>query len=217
MTSAARPGTPEREPRASLSLLDFRRRVSDLYSKVRAATPVDGHRLWVAERDDLFRNHSQSPIPVERRASFDGLSLWPYDETLRFDLTVEATTDESTVGLPHSGVGATRGRAVGVVTVPLGRTGIELTVFRLDQYGDGLFLPFVDGTAGSASYGGGRYLIDTAKGADLGSTDSTIVVDFNFAYHPSCVHDSRWSCPLAPASNRFDHPIRAGERLGGTI
>ncbi len=62
------------------------------------------------------------------------------------------------------------------------------------------------------SYGGGRYLLDTVKGADLGGTDGRLVVDFNYAYNPSCAYDPQWSCPLAPPANRLTVPILAGER-----
>ena len=64
-----------------------------------------------------------------------------------------------------------------------------------------------------ASYGGGRYLLDTAKGADLGGTDGSLVVDLNFLYHPSCRYSDSWVCPLAPAGNTITAPVRAGERL----
>ena len=83
----------------------------------------------------------------------------------------------------------------------------------LDQYGGGLFLPLRDATAGDASYGGGRYLLDTAKGADLGADGEGLVIDLNFLYHPSCRYDVRWVCPLAPPGNTIDVPVRAGERL----
>ena len=63
------------------------------------------------------------------------------------------------------------------------------------------------------TYGGGRYLYDTIKGADLGVDETSIVLDFNYAYHPSCAYDERWSCPLAPAENRLDFAVEAGERL----
>ena len=43
--------------------------------------------------------------------------------------------------------------------------------------------------------------------------DGTYVVDFNLAYHPSCVYDPRFSCPLTPAENRLPVRIEAGERL----
>src|SRR6266568_321942 len=67
--------------------------------------------------------------------------------------------------------------------------------------------------AGETTYGGGRYLLDTAKGADLGGTADTLVIDLNFLYHPSCRYSSAWQCPLAPSGNTITAPIRAGERL----
>jgi uncharacterized protein len=91
--------------------------------------------------------------------------------------------------------------------------GARLDVWWLAQYGGGLFVPLRDATAGTDSYGGGRYLLDTAKGADLGGTARKIVLDLNFAYHPSCRYNPRWECPLAPAGNRIDAAVRAGERM----
>jgi hypothetical protein len=91
--------------------------------------------------------------------------------------------------------------------------GAVLEVWWLEQYGGGLFLPLRDGTAGTASYGGGRYLLDTAKGADLGSGAGALTVDLNFLYNPSCRYDSEWQCPLAPPQNAIETPVRSGERL----
>ena len=98
---------------------------------------------------------------------------------------------------------------MGLLRLPVG----ELELYWIDVYGGGLFLPFRDATSGSESYGAGRYLLDTIKGADLGGDAAGLVVDFNYAYHPSCAYDPRWSCPLAPVANRLAVPIRAGERL----
>jgi uncharacterized protein (DUF1684 family) len=89
----------------------------------------------------------------------------------------------------------------------------SLDVWWLLQYAGGLFLPLRDGTAGSGSYGGGRYLLDTAKGADLGGGDGRLVVDLNFLYHPSCRYDSAWQCPLAPPGNVIKAQVQAGERM----
>lgn len=213
MIQATRPGDPAEEPRASLSLLDHRRRVADLYTTVRELVPMEAHEVWRRERDEIFRTHPRSAIPPDLRTAFSGLPVWDYDPALRFELTVQPSPKRPPVDLPHSGTGHTRAWAVGVVQVPVGTTPTALTIFRLDQYGDHLFLPFVDATAGTETYGGGRYLLDTAKGADLGSAGTTLVVDFNFAYHPSCVHEGSWSCPLAPASNRIRAQVRAGEHL----
>jgi uncharacterized protein (DUF1684 family) len=76
-----------------------------------------------------------------------------------------------------------------------------------------LFVPLRDGTAGEETYGGGRYLLDTAKGADLGCVGRNLIIDLNFLYHPSCRYNDAWQCPLAPAENRIAPGIRAGEKL----
>jgi uncharacterized protein (DUF1684 family) len=88
-----------------------------------------------------------------------------------------------------------------------------LDVWWLAHYGGGLFVPLRDGTAGTQTYGGGRYLLDTVKGADLGERDGRMIVDFNFLYHPSCRYSTQWVCPLAPDGNTTRVPICAGERL----
>ncbi len=87
-----------------------------------------------------------------------------------------------------------------------------LDAWWLRQYGGGLFVPLRDATAGTLSYGGGRYLLDTAKGADLGTEDGRIVVDLNFAYQPSCAYDPAWACPLAPPGNVVRAAVPVGER-----
>ncbi|MDQ1485393.1 MAG: uncharacterized protein QOJ62_1086, partial [Actinomycetota bacterium] len=88
-------------------------------------------------------------------------------------------------------------------------------VWALRRYGGGVFVPVRDRTAGRTSYGGGRYLIDTVKGADLGGDTQAgrLVIDFNFAYHPSCTYDAAWVCPLAPAGNVLDVDVPVGEQL----
>jgi uncharacterized protein (DUF1684 family) len=92
-----------------------------------------------------------------------------------------------------------------------------LDVWWLDSYGGGVFVPVKDALAGTETYGGGRYLLDTVKGADLGGDidpatgRGVLVVDLNFSYNPSCAYDPAWACPLAPAGNTLAVPVRAGE------
>jgi uncharacterized protein (DUF1684 family) len=106
--------------------------------------------------------------------------------------------------------------------VPFDRIGLvrlgglgTLDVWWLGSYGGGLFIPVKDTSAGrtGGTYGGGRYLIDTVKGADLGLTGSTLVLDLNFAYNPSCAYDPEWACPLAPAGNTLHVDVPVGERV----
>ena len=87
-----------------------------------------------------------------------------------------------------------------------------LDLYWLDGYGGGVYLCFADATSGNETYGAGRYLLDTVKGSDLGEQNGKLVLDFNFAYNPSCSYDPRWVCPLAPPGNRLAAPIRGGER-----
>ena len=89
----------------------------------------------------------------------------------------------------------------------------RLAVYWLEGYGGGIWLPFADATSGVDTYGGGRYLYDTIKGADLGVGEREMVLDFNYAYNPSCAYDDRWSCPLSPPENRLPFAVPAGEKL----
>ena len=102
---------------------------------------------------------------------------------------------------------------IGRVSFSIGQTAVTLGVYWFEDYAGGIFIPFRDATSGQETYGAGRYLWDSAKGADLGVAGNRLVLDFNYAYHPSCVYDRRWNCPLAPAENRLPIAIRAGERL----
>jgi uncharacterized protein len=203
----------------SLTLLDWRRRVAAMYGEVRAASqddPVGTLARFRAAKDALFATHPESPIPAEMRSTFRGLAYWPHDPSLRFVVPVEPAP-EGGVSAPSSlAEDAYVLRRVGLLRLPVG----ELELYWIDVYGGGLFLPFQDATSGSETYGAGRYLLDTVKGADLGGDAKGLVVDFNYAYHPSCAYDAHWSCPLPPAANRLAQPIWAGERLAwpdGTV
>jgi uncharacterized protein (DUF1684 family) len=195
----------------SLALLDWRRRVAALYADVRRAQdPRAAHEHWCSARQELFRTHAES---ADRSAV---LVHAAYDERYRFEVAVD--TD---VARQHIEVAtATDG------VVPFDRFGVvhldgvgDLDVWWLGSYGGGVWLPVKDSSG--QTYGGGRYVLDTVKGADLGGDvdpvtgSGTLVVDLNFAYNPSCAYDERWACPLAPAGNVIDGSIPAGELLPG--
>lgn len=191
----------------TLSLLDWKRHVFSLYAAVRALEPEAGWELWRETRDELFRSHPQSPQP-----GYAGLTYFDYDPEARVlaeleDLDVAPTPIETSGPEP-------------MLFKPFARAHFELrgesSALELDwleSYGGGVFLCFRDATSGNESYGGGRYLLDTVKGADLGEDNGRLVLDFNFAYNPSCSYDPRWVCPLAPPENRLSVPVRAGERV----
>ena len=193
------------------ALWDWRRQVAKLYAAIRAEPdPQRAWKHWRAVRDEMFRDHRQSPI--EPGCRFEGLSMFPYNPELVFHVKHSAIKDAP--------VETFQAGADGQVNMqPFARTqglrlklGGELTMYWLLGYGGGVFLPFADATSGRETYGAGRYLLDTIKGADLGSTpDGLTVLDFNFAYNPSCAYSPRYICPLAPPANRLPMPVRAGE------
>ena len=193
-----------------LELLDWKRRVFALYAAVRAEP--DAARAtagWRAGRDELFASHPQSPLPD--RAGFSGLPYFPFDPAARVTADVGPAERrrfevEASAGEPMAFV------RFAVARFTLGGTDCELELYWLDAYGGGVFVPFADATSGAETYGAGRYLLDTVKGADLGTEDGRLVLDFNLAYNPSCSYDPRWACPLAPPANRLPLPVRAGER-----
>lgn len=196
-----------------LDLLDWRRTVAAIYAEVRAEPdPRRAHDLWRRGRDELFRHHRQSPLPPDDPLRDTGLPYFPYDERFRVDVDLQPPEREQTLSVDSADDGAIRQRLIGHVDVPA-PVGARLDVWWLDQYAGGVFLPVRDGTAGHQSYGGGRYLLDTAKGADLGSRGRSVTLDFNFLYHPSCRYDPRWQCPLAPPGNTIRVPVPAGETL----
>lgn len=198
---------------AQLEVADWRRRVSELYAKVRADTdPERGHLHWRSGRDALFRSHPQSPLLAGDPLRKSGLPYWPYDARLRFGVRLLPAVEPTQLSLPSGDDGTTRLTLVGRVALPT-PIDAEVDVWWMQQYGGGLFVPLRDGTAGYGSYGGGRYALDTAKGADLGGSSNAIVIDLNFLYHPSCRYNPAWQCPLAPAGNTIKAPVCAGERL----
>ena len=197
-----------------LELLDWRRQVAELYAAVRAEhDPARGHARWRMGRDRLFRTHPQSPLSAGDPLRETGLPYWPYDPALRFELELKSTAEAGRrLAVPGDEDDSTTMVLIGCVQLPP-PFDATVDVWWLDQYAGGIFLPLRDGTAGTESYGGGRYALDTSKGADIGGDFDHLVVDLNFLYHPSCRYDSRWLCPLAPPGNRISTPITAGERL----
>jgi hypothetical protein len=196
-----------------LSLLDWRRTVSELYAEIRA-TP-NKHAAWQRWREaraHLFRAHPQSPIPASHRDDYSGPYLYDYNPALSVTAAVSAV-ERRRFELQTSSAGAMAFSRFGIVHFALAGIELSLELFWLEGYGGGLFLPFADATSGEETYGAGRYLFDSVKGADLGQRDGQLVIDFNFAYPPSCAYDPRWTCPLAPPANRLSVPVRAGERL----
>lgn len=200
------------DPIGYLDLADWRRQTAELYASVRAAEdPRAAWSRWRRERDRLFREHPQSPLPVGHRESFTGIAYFDYDEGARV-VGELSEVDQSSHEVPTSTGEPMVFERFARIHFELYARELSLEVYWLTVYGGGIFLPFRDATGGTETYGGGRYLWDSIKGADLGSRGDRLMLDFNFAYNPSCSYDPRWTCPLSPPANHLPVEIRAGEK-----
>lgn len=194
-----------------LALTDWRRRIADLYRDAREAPASEAAwAAWRTGRDELFRTHDASPVPADRRSGSLSTPFFAYDPAARVTAVVrDAEPEIVDIAGSHGTFGATRFAAADFA---IHGDACSLDLFWLEGYAGGLFVPFGDPSNGATSYGGGRYLLDTVKGADLGAEEGGLVLDFNFAYNPSCAYDPGWACPLAPPTDRLDLAIEAGER-----
>jgi uncharacterized protein (DUF1684 family) len=197
---------------ALLDLVDWRRRVGDLY---RISEP-DRLEQFRRRRDELFRTHPQSPIEPDERAAFKGLSYFAPDQAARVTARVEGADGSELLIDTGGDDGEVKYQRAATLVFELERVECRLTVLSLVQYAGGLFVPFRDLTSGKETYGGGRYLFDTAKDTDglvleIRPGSPEVVIDFNYAYNASCAYSPRWACPLAPPENYLKVPVRAGE------
>lgn len=201
----------------ALAVVDWRRRTAALYAQVRTeADPRTAHALWCASRAEMLKSHPASPVPTDQRPTYDGPVVAPYDPGLRFEAEIDTGLEPRHLEIPTGTDGVVPFERVGRLDLPDVGT---LDVWWLASYGGGLFVPIKDALAkpgahagaGSGTYGGGRYLIDTVKGADLGGEGGRLVLDLNFAYNPSCAYDPAWACPLAQPGNTVAVEVMAGE------
>jgi uncharacterized protein len=212
------------DPGTELQLAAWRRTIAELYADVRSFSeerPEVAWQHWIDVRQRLYKTHPLSPVPAADRATFRARH-WPYDQALRFEVVLQpepaapvGALEGLSLALPNSGADTLAFRRIGSLTIPFQVGERRLSLFWMEGYAGGLFLPFRDATNGAETYGAGRYLLDAAKSADLGGDPDrgTVILDFNFAYQPSCAFDPRWACPLAPPENRLDIPVAAGERI----
>jgi uncharacterized protein (DUF1684 family) len=197
---------------ARWQVLDWRRQVSELYRVVRQERdPRAAHAVWVQGRNRLLTLNPASPVPAGERGAYPGANVAPYNSDYRFVVAVDRDVPATRRDVPTATDGVVPFELVGRATLPgLG----SLDVWWAAVYGGGIFLPFRDATSGKQSYGGGRYVLDTIKGADLGGDPDALVVDLNFAYQPSCAYDDAWACPLPGPGNTLPEPVPVGELTG---
>ena len=203
-------------------LYDYRCHVAAMYRERNRAylAGEEAETIWRRfreTRDAFFAHHPQSALDEEQRQQFQGLRYFPYNPAMVFTVDVDTGVEPVRQSILMNAEESMNMTTVGRVRFTVEGQDVSLSLYWLDIYGGGLFLPFRDATSPAESYGGGRYLFDTIKGSDFlpvpGAGSLTrMVLDFNYAYNPSCAYNSRWFCPLAPLENRLSVPVAAGEQ-----
>jgi uncharacterized protein (DUF1684 family) len=175
-----------------------------------------------AEKDQFFAEHRQSPIPEADREEFEGLTYYDPDPSFRVAARVEPAEGEDTIELEMTQGEPQEYERVAKLVFELDGEEQELYGYeQADPHDDAeddtttLFVPFRDGTTGDTTYGAGRYMEFEVEG-DLAEADA-LPLDFNLAYHPFCVYNEAFACPLAPPENTLDVRIEAGERLARSV
>jgi uncharacterized protein len=206
--------------RDMVALADWRRRVYELYATVRSMSdPAQAWRAWRNRRDALMQDHPQSPLSSSERATFPGLPYFGYNAGARHLVDLEPVERDApeTQSLRDDGK---------VRLSPFARTrglqtafGGELTVYWIAGYGGGIFLPFADATSGNETFGGGRYLLDGIKGADLGSAaTSSCSISTSLTTRPAPTARAgaaRWRRRTTACRNRCARASGSAERHGG--
>jgi len=163
-----------------------------------------------AAKDAMFKSSPDSPLVPADRATFTGLLYFPVNSLYRMPSRLDEDRSNTTViELSTSSTEKRRMQRVGSLRFTFNGKPLSLTAFADEgtRTITRLFVPFGDLTSGETTYGGGRYL-------DLDRTPTGLYdLDFNRAYHPYCVYNIDYVCPVPPRENRLEIAILSGEKL----
>ena len=162
------------------------------------------------EKDAFFSIHPNSPVPLEDRDGFDGLSYYPPNPEYRFELALHEHDEKTLVEMTY-----TRGEEKeflrwGEFRFESGGVEHVLQAYKSGPGEDRLFVPFRDATSGKETYGAGRYIdlqLETHTTAE-----GKWILDFNRAYNPWCAYSEKYTCPFVPPENWLKAPIPVGEK-----
>lgn len=158
------------------------------------------------QKDRFFREASDSPVRKEDIAKFVPLAYFPIDESYAVPAQLEPVKERVIFTMPTSIGKLQNSEKLGTLRFNLKGQPLQLTAF-LEEGTGRLFVPFSDLTSGTETYQAGRYInLDPMR-------SGVYIVDFNGAYNPYCYYNAAYECPLPPAENRLQVPVRAGERM----
>lgn len=158
--------------------------------------------------NEYFFNPKESPLDSHLFYTFKGIKFFPISEKYKVKASLTLINTDSVFDLPHSHDATKPYKQYAVATFELLGKSYELLVLEQVVKKPGaenyLLLPFTDATSNIETYGGGRYI-------DLDKTAGTeITIDFNKAYNPYCLYNSKYTCPIPPKENKLAIRVEAG-------
>ena len=206
---------PSSKPLALITLM-----ILLLQTTLSAQNAAAGHRAYVesveaerAAKDAEFSNPDETPLRNDNMMHFKGLNYFRISDKYRIVARLEIYDHPDTIRMKTTTERLPLYLIYGKASFSLKNRNFSLTIYRnvglmsKEGYEDYLFVPFRDETSGKQSYAGGRYVDARISG------DSTIVIDFNKAYNPYCVYNSKkYSCPVPPDENYLPVTVKAGEK-----
>lgn len=173
-------------------------------------TVLSGETKWQKKMNADFKDASKSPLKDKDRKTFTGLDFFKFDSTFVVEAILKRTPDSEWFNMKTTDDRLSKERIYGVLSFKLKGRKYELNVYQGEElmktegFTDYLFLPFLDDTNGTSTYGGGRYIDLRIPHGDV------IELDFNKAYNPYCAYDEKYSCPIVPRVNYLDIEVKAG-------
>ncbi|MBC3844887.1 DUF1684 domain-containing protein [Winogradskyella echinorum] len=173
-------------------------------------TVLSGETKWQKKMNADFKDASKSPLKDKDRKTFTGLDFFKFDSNFVVKAILKRTPDSEWFNMKTTDDRLSKERIYGVLSFKLKGRKYELNVYQGEElmktegFTDYLFLPFLDDTNGTSTYGGGRYIDLRIPNGDV------IELDFNKAYNPYCAYDEKYSCPIVPRVNYLDIEVKAG-------
>jgi hypothetical protein len=165
-------------------------------------------RLTLIERAGRLAVRARDP-ESPRRTGFAGLDYFPVDPALRLEGTFEPYEAPVEVEIPSAQGPPQKALAPGLVRFTVSGKELALEPTVESEADETLFFVFSDATAGTETYGAGRFLFASRPKAG----ETSVLLDFNLAQNPPCAFTPYATCPLPLPKNVLPVRIEAGEKV----
>ena len=172
--------------------------------------PIKAQSEFQTQQNSFFKDASKSPLKSKDLKRFEGLVFFPIDSVFVVEAQLKRTPNTPFFDMKTTTKRVTKERVYGVLSFTINKESYKLNVYQGapdpddEAESDYLFLPFLDDTNGTETYGGGRYIDLTIP------EGNQLIIDFNKSYNPYCAYNEKYSCPIVPRENYLPLKMNAG-------